>query len=615
MRQSSDANADSYSQYTYFSNSTSARPIQYKAPSATVSYQSNSNSCSLYPRNSSVEQNSDFQPVGILKKNAASTPRSNQPNRYIKFLKDQNVILKDQIDQIRQGNTNDRSAQNSPTKSQPQVPTPKESPSGRSTNPTVEHIRYDQLLLKYQALEKEVNRYRSDREDKEEDKIAQIQSFLREKEQFLEEKDRLRSEILRLNSKIDEERKAAKAVAENEFADKEYQFQTTIANLKEENKQNEIEKEKCRTEINEIKTKINDIKAQCIDLQNQNEKLKNENDNLRQQIETTRPSSSFNPRQSSRVSDIQSNEINVQKRGKQQDALFEEKFNKYKKKIKELVTDSDEKNQFILKQKDDIKQLNETINTLRSQISFLESKSDQLIAEREESLSLYQRATKDAEDLRLSNITLQSEIESRDQIINDLKSKGNKTKKLKKKISQLEQQNHALTSKLKESETRISILENDPSRISVPPQSSHHPNSPKKEVPQQQNEKPHSKRVKRSDGEKPSESALELLVEKIEKLTSKFGEENKMKSEQIDKLAQQITSLSQTHVSLSKQIKELKSKVKNGGNNRNQDDSYGSFFNNSNEEDEEEEGPLNFEEEEEDDDDSVVSSLDNSSSD
>ena len=81
------------------SRQTTPRAVQYKAPVFSYSTNMNNNANPTY--NVSTQKIESTQP--ILKKtdgNRQTTPGKN--NKYIKFLKDQNVLLKQQMDQMRQ---------------------------------------------------------------------------------------------------------------------------------------------------------------------------------------------------------------------------------------------------------------------------------------------------------------------------------------------------------------------------------------------------------------------------------------------------------------------------------------------------------------------------------
>ena len=187
---SDQANAPSsvYPQFNDISSrQTTPRAVTYKAPSIP-------NSSNISNRNSNIYANTNANPIynnvssqkiesaqPILKKNDGvrqATPGKN--NKYIKFLKDQNVLLKQQMDQMRQESQNDyytqtsRSANISSIRSPSPIPTPLSSAPSRNTNPTVEQIRYDQLLLKYQNLEGELERRKHESEDQQADKLSQI---------------------------------------------------------------------------------------------------------------------------------------------------------------------------------------------------------------------------------------------------------------------------------------------------------------------------------------------------------------------------------------------------------------------------------------------------------
>lgn len=574
------------------SRQTTPRAVQYKAPVVTYSSNVSSNANPIY--NVSNQKNENAQP--ILKKtdgNRQTTPGKN--NKYIKFLKDQNVLLKQQMDQMRQETpteVNSRSIGNvSSIRSPSQIPTPISAPPSRNTNPTVEQIRYDQLLLKYQNLENEMNRKKQESEDQQAEKLSQIESLLCEKQQFLEEKDRLNQEIIRLTNLVDETKKEAEKKAKVNLADREYELKSEIEKVEKENKRMKKENEKYAADIKEFKTKLEDIKSKSIEMQKQNEALQTQNESLSKEIEELKAQNQQNANdENSKLqlpgsSQIQGqtrsveNENHLLKKKTQEIIQLEAKLNKYRARLRDIVSQNDNNNVAVSKLNLELKQLNKTIEGKERQITNLLSKQDQMVSEKEESLSLYQKAINESNNLRMRIATLESELEDKNQQLDVFNNKKNKTKKLKNRIENLEQENARLASKNKELEVRISVLDYKmPNLANINSMNKNNLNlnssnsvdrylameMRQNQLPPRDNQPPltPTNQGNLKGQSKPlSDSALALLAEKIDSLTSKFGEDNEIKAKQIDELTSKISSLSETHKSLSKQVKDLRSQI------------------------------------------------------
>ena len=242
---------------------TPTRTVRYRSQ-ITPNAQSSANATSL--NITSTPNGESSRPV---------TPASQKNNRYIKFLKDQNLILKQQLDQIRK--------ENSATESPKSATTP--IASQRNKNPTVEQIRSDQLLLQIQNLQKEMNRCKVESENQQADKLAQIENLLREKQQYLEEKERFQSEIIRLTKLVEETKRQTRKIVETEFSDKEHYLKQEMNKVRAESKRIKNENDQYLSEIDGIKARINEIKEKGIEVQKQNESLRFQNERIRNDVD------------------------------------------------------------------------------------------------------------------------------------------------------------------------------------------------------------------------------------------------------------------------------------------------------------------------------------------
>lgn len=189
--------------------------------------------------------------------------------RYIKYLKDQNLQLKQQLEQERKYSS---------------YRPPRDNSIPRIND--VNQLQVQQLQLQVSTLQDEFDRYKSENTNQQKESLSQIENLLKEKQQFLKEKEKLSQENDKLNEQLDKYRTKSLDMT---FGELENQLQSENEQLRAEKENNNSELEQIHSEINTALSERAKLQQKINQLKNENQKLKKSSSTpVSQQIKTIR---------------------------------------------------------------------------------------------------------------------------------------------------------------------------------------------------------------------------------------------------------------------------------------------------------------------------------------
>lgn len=205
-----------------------------------------------------------------------STFQEQKSARYIKYLKDQNLQLKQQLDQERQlSNYRFENDQNSPQ------------------NGEINQFQMNQLQMQVFSLQEEFDRYKSENSSKQKDNLVQIEALLKEKQQNMNEREKLSEENKKLNQQLAE---YAQKNRDLNFEEQEIRLQKENEKLKEENDKNKKEIDLVKSQIKEALSEKAKLQQKINSYKNENQKLKKSQQQQQQQNSTAIKKRSISPK-------------------------------------------------------------------------------------------------------------------------------------------------------------------------------------------------------------------------------------------------------------------------------------------------------------------------------
>lgn len=239
-----------------------------------TSYHRNQMSSQHQSKNSENSSNQTRRSIYLSAPNRNSTQDNSQANnqsgndnsavqeektfRYIKYLKEQNLQLKQQLDKERQVSSFKVNVDTS-------------MPRG---NDQLKQIQVNQFQVQLASLQNEFNRYKSQNESQYKERLDQIENLLREKQLFMVEKEKMACN----NKSLAEQVKELKQATDNSTPEeKRKQIKQENDKLKDENNRIKSEIKKARSQRDKTIAENEKLQKEINQLKSENKKLKQSN--------------------------------------------------------------------------------------------------------------------------------------------------------------------------------------------------------------------------------------------------------------------------------------------------------------------------------------------------
>lgn len=432
---------------------------------------------SIYLGNSSRSTNHENKQETLTSGNDNSSLQEQKTSRYIKYLKDQNVQLKQQLDKERQVLS---------SRGDYDVPV-------SQFNEQLNQIQVQQFQLQLASLQNEFLRYKAQNEDQYKDRLDQIENLLREKQNFMVEKEKLASKNKSLSDRIREFKQINDQLAPEERS----------SQLKIENEKLKEDRDRIKTQTEKIRSKRDNVRAENEKLLNEinqlkieNKKLKklNKSDNI-QEKQSDQPTSTTRKKTPTRTTE--KGESGTEKKAHTSPVVARDSAKIQKKQStnnkqeidsKKDISDSsstkprsintEEQNNTSI-DKDRIMDLETRIQVLRLQLKDKNDEIDKLRARNSEDKENYDKLRTENNDLtnkrnkyidetNLCNATIirqKNNLDDKDKEIDALQMKTSKIKKLIKVVSSIKNTNIILNERNRELQQRLLDVSNPNSNI------------------------------------------------------------------------------------------------------------------------------------------------------
>lgn len=421
--------------------------------------------------NSNRNANNENNQSSISNNNENSSIQEQKTFRYIRYLKDQNVQLKQQLDKERQV---------SPLRGGFEMPMSR-------INDQFNQMQVHQFQIQLAALQNEFMRYKTQNEDQFKERLDQIENLLKEKQNFLTEKEKLTKK----NKALSEQVRELKLITDNlSPEERSSQLKTENEKLKEEHDRIRRQVDEVRSQRNKVINENEKLARELIQLKNENKKLKTPNqDNSNQDEQPEQQFSSTTKRLQTRTTERKPrSKSTLPKEGtkSQKRYAIDNKQERGSTNQDDLDTadvktrDIDEVQQIdnsvnkdhIIDLQTQIKVLShqlrekmDAIDKLRSLHSEEKKNYDKLMTENTE---LTDKCNKYIDETNLCNATIirqKNNLDDKDKEINALQLKTSKIKKLLRVVSNIKNTNIILNERNKELEQKLFEITNPNSNL------------------------------------------------------------------------------------------------------------------------------------------------------
>ena len=317
--------------------------------------------------------------------------------RYIRYLKEQNVQLKQQLDQERQNMSRVVSA----------------APQSSSFSPNAMGTgQIHQLVQQYNQLKSEYERFRAECEKQTKERLNQIDSLLTEKQRFIAEKERMAAENKQL----------AEAAVQGSPAEREKQLR--------------LENSKLKAEISKVKAKVDEVVAEKEELIAENEKLQQQIEEMNEEVERLK-----RQKGSANVTPTSSKKGSSQKRSKTSPKYDTENLIELNTEIKLLNQQLRDKTR--------------TLDEVRAKYNDLKKDNDRLFSDYSELKKRHDKLFDENNILSATIIRQKNDLDARKKEITTLQIRQAKIKKLLKVVTSIRNQNNVLAQRNRELESKL----------------------------------------------------------------------------------------------------------------------------------------------------------------
>lgn len=426
--------------------------------------------------------------------------------RYIKYLKEQNLLLKQQLDKERQNAKLSL----------------KQARSQKADN--LNQIQVNQLQIQLTALQEEFSKYQTENEGQVADRLDQIEKLLKEKQQLLSDKERLSDQNKDLLAQLKQRQPdidKQKLIAENQRLKRELQ------NAKSEN-------ENLQMKISELQNKLKPketVKIEAV------QETKKKSPRGRSPTRT----STKKEAKSSRGNSVPKKTSTV-KQGRQTplrsttptpapaDQLGQSALIDLQAKIALLSQQ--------LKEKSDI------LDDINFKYNDARKTAEKLRAENAELLDKINKYVSETNICNATIIRQKNDLDAKDKQIEHLQLKQNKFKKAFKVVSSIRQANFTLSERNRELEQKLFETQNAQTLPATSPQ-------------------PLFSTTPDNFTQKSKEDTMVVsrLADRIETLIQQYQIDSQTKSQQIDELGRKITQLGANQRNLSQTVGQIQNQI------------------------------------------------------